>query len=738
MAGAGTGLPTQRGQVASTITDTAGYGAGEAAAAEGFARAAEGLGKVMQVIEPAAQQASAAIAEQEVAAGQFRQRALITPSDAAFNEAMNRGTMARLSNDADADLAALRTKHLLDPDGYAAAAAEYRRAALGASVPASLAAEWAPDFDRRSNNHLSTIRNARALADLDEAKGSVLAQIDRLTTDTVNIRPGATLAEVLADPQAEANMMQIALGYANLAGNPAFGMSPEEVDAKQRETMARIKAGAVSAWATETLRTQGADAALEQIQGILTDETIGDRDERQLAFNAAREAVNQEVGLANQRRAQAESVKSAAEQDMARLIGEDVAGIELTGTGTGLTEDQVRAVSGNAGVSRWLKARADATDFHNMVGSLPLDDPDAAAAQISNATAARGFNALPAIADDSDLGAVISAMSQVETPGRSNLVSRDPDGAGPAGGGAYGDMQVLPATAQRIAAKLGLPYDQNRLLNDVAYNQQIGREYMKELVDRYRGDTFLAITAYHAGEGNVDGWLRSVGDPRSGQISREAWLNGVESRGNPRSAEYPRKVLAALNAGRANATWDAYQGQRSARAADPASTIQRDFTVQAARQRWTATPNSTPAAEAYVAANLAAQERANIAAGSRRTLPGPTLVVYAGDLERFARAGDTAGYQGYADSIVRRFGGQGAKVLQDVLETRGDTRFAAQVAARATAQAQAGARPPQRAQAEAANTAGRANTMARAATGTSRPASAMTDAEVLAAAGLSQ
>jgi hypothetical protein len=143
---------------------------------------------------------------------------------------------------------------------------------------------------------------------------------------------------------------------------------------------------------------------------------------------------------------------------------------------------------------------------------------------------------------------VAAAVAQVESGNRDGLISEDPDGAGPAGGGAVGRMQLLPATAQRMANKLGVEFDVERLRTDGAYNRSLGEAYLKELTDRYDGDVFLAITAYHAGEGNVDGWLESVGDPREGGISREAWLNGVEARGNPRSAAYPRKVLAELGA----------------------------------------------------------------------------------------------------------------------------------------------------------------------------------------------
>lgn len=740
MAGAGTGLPGQRGQVASTIVDQQGYGAGEMAAAEGFARAADGIGRLMNVLEPAAQQAAKAIAEQEVAAGRFEERVVLTGADAAFNDAMRTGTLARLANDADSDLDKLRAEFLMDPDGFNAASEELRRRALdpdGGVVPGALAQDWVIDFDRRRNAHLGVIRNARAAADLEEAKGNLVGRIDRLTYDTVNLRPGATLADVMADPQVEANVMQITLAFENLANNPAFGMSREEVDAKRQETMDRIKAGAVTAWAQGILRDQGSDAALAALQGVLTDESVGDVQTRQLVFNAARDAVQQELSLTNQRRAQAQAERSHAEQELNRLIEADIGQIELTGEGTGLTAEQVSAVGGPAMLSRWLKARADAREWNGLIGDLPLNDPDAAAAQIATAVRAQGFDrGLPIVQDENDLNGLVAAITQVESGGVDGLVSRDPDGAGPAGGGAMGRMQLLPATAQRMAQKLGLPFDAGRLRTDAAYNERLGRAYLSELLDRYSGDSFLAITAYHAGEGNVDGWLRSVGDPRSGAITREAWLERVEARGNPRSAEYPRKVLAAMQGGRVAAAWDAYDRRRSAQSADPAGSVATDFAVRSAAQRWQQNPNSTPAAEAYVDSVIMAQERQGVPEGRRRSLPNASLVVYAAELDRFARAGDMEGFRGYSETLVRRFGSRGERVLQDALEVRGDTRFASAVAARVTAMAATGQRPAAR-DIEQAGTAARANTMARSANGAARPARQMSDAELQAALGAS-
>lgn len=720
MAGAGTGIDTgRRGDVATTLADTRGFGAGEAAAAEAFGQAAQGLGRLVDVIEPAVQQQAVEIASHDVAAGEFNQRTVITGADARYNAALQQGTMARLSNQRDADLDALKAEHLYDPKGFQEAAADYRSNAIGAAVPAALAMDWSADFDQRANGILSTIRGARAQMDLREAEGATVARIERLTTETIGLADGQPLANVLASEQVQGNLLQIHLMYEGLAENPAFGMSAEEAALKRDETVGRIKAGAVSAHILNIQRTEGTDAAYAELQALQTTDMGLSPTEKALATSSARDALNQEVGLANQRRNAQEAERNAAEREMDRQVEEDVGRMQLTGQGSGLTEDMVRAVSGNAGVARWYKQRADALEFHQLVGDLSDKGPDEAARIITERTAQRTTLAnLPIVGDDADLNTVAAAVMQVESGGRNGLMSADPDGAGPAGGGAMGVMQVIPETAQRIAGQLGLPFDANRLRNDPAYNQQIGKAYLKELLDRYNGDTFLAVTAYHAGEGNVDGWLRSVGDPRSGGITREAWLAGVESRGNPRSAEYPRKVLAALGAGRAAQAWDSYQGQQAVRRTDPGATVMTDFAVRSAQQRWAANPTSVPAAETFVQASIDAQERQNIPTGQRRTLPLASLLPYAAQLQRRQATGDMEGYTAFQQTVVRQFGKHGAAVLQDVLEVQGDTRYAAQIGARLATLAATGQPVTPQVQ-QQATAAARVETINRTGAGTS-------------------
>ena len=77
--------------------------------------------------------------------------------------------------------------------------------------------------------------------------------------------------------------------------------------------------------------------------------------------------------------------------------------------------------------------------------------------------------------------------------------------------GALGLMQLLPDTAKGIAVRTG----GNAFVVEDLYvpelNVRYGSWYLRDLLNRYN-DERTALAAYHAGQGNVDGWRkRGVG-----------------------------------------------------------------------------------------------------------------------------------------------------------------------------------------------------------------------------------
>lgn len=105
-------------------------------------------------------------------------------------------------------------------------------------------------------------------------------------------------------------------------------------------------------------------------------------------------------------------------------------------------------------------------------------------------THARNYDLPPAL-----LAAVIYSESKFDASARS-----------PAG--AVGLMQLLPATAEGIAARTGgHGFVQSDLL-DPEINVRYGAWYLRHLLDRYDDDLPTALAAYHAGQGNVDAWRR--------------------------------------------------------------------------------------------------------------------------------------------------------------------------------------------------------------------------------------
>lgn len=90
--------------------------------------------------------------------------------------------------------------------------------------------------------------------------------------------------------------------------------------------------------------------------------------------------------------------------------------------------------------------------------------------------------------------------------------------------GARGLMQLMPATAQALARRMGLRHTHEKLTAEPAYNVRLGTTYLQELIERFDGSYVLAVAAYNAGQGRVANWLKTIGDPRTGAIDVIDWI----------------------------------------------------------------------------------------------------------------------------------------------------------------------------------------------------------------------
>src|SRR3954469_201070 len=72
--------------------------------------------------------------------------------------------------------------------------------------------------------------------------------------------------------------------------------------------------------------------------------------------------------------------------------------------------------------------------------------------------------------------------------------------------GAKGLMQLMPDTADYIARKSGGTRFERADLATPQINIAYGTWYLRYLLNRYDGNTILALAAYNAGEGKVDEW----------------------------------------------------------------------------------------------------------------------------------------------------------------------------------------------------------------------------------------
>lgn len=111
------------------------------------------------------------------------------------------------------------------------------------------------------------------------------------------------------------------------------------------------------------------------------------------------------------------------------------------------------------------------------------------------------------------------------------------------GAGALGMMQLMPATASRVAKLLHLPFSRSRLTHDIGYNITLGRAYLNSLIGSFSGSYVLAIAAYNAGPSRVAQWIHENGDPRNPKVNVIDWIERIPI---AETRNYVQRVLENL------------------------------------------------------------------------------------------------------------------------------------------------------------------------------------------------
>lgn len=100
--------------------------------------------------------------------------------------------------------------------------------------------------------------------------------------------------------------------------------------------------------------------------------------------------------------------------------------------------------------------------------------------------------------------------------------------------GASGLMQLMPATAQWTARKIGLDYTRS-MINDPDTNLRLGASYLRLVLEDFQGSQALATAAYNAGPGRPRRWRE--GPP----MEPAAWAESIPF---AETRDYVQKVLS--------------------------------------------------------------------------------------------------------------------------------------------------------------------------------------------------
>lgn len=103
--------------------------------------------------------------------------------------------------------------------------------------------------------------------------------------------------------------------------------------------------------------------------------------------------------------------------------------------------------------------------------------------------------------------------------------------------GASGLMQLMPATARKVASDSNQERPTQAMLFDQNVNIGLGSRYLAELLDQFNGNRLLALAAYNAGPHRVDNWLEEEDDKA---VPADVWVESIPFR---ETRDYVQAVL---------------------------------------------------------------------------------------------------------------------------------------------------------------------------------------------------
>lgn len=124
------------------------------------------------------------------------------------------------------------------------------------------------------------------------------------------------------------------------------------------------------------------------------------------------------------------------------------------------------------------------------------------------------FSALPGSASRS----IVYAIARQES-------AFDPKAVSSAG--AMGLMQMIASTARHTAQQTRVDFALKRLIDEPAFNAQLGAAHLGILLGEHKGSYILTFAAYNAGGKRVKEWIDAYGDPRKTQVDPIDWVERI-------------------------------------------------------------------------------------------------------------------------------------------------------------------------------------------------------------------